>query len=609
MEQYFDYNSKLKVKDKLFTPDYGVKLTGGLFKRVFDNNIQFNITQLDSDRMRYWFDVKRKIPTKAKPYTGHFEDDLKGQTAFQYLMCAGNALRWEENEQLRRGMNEIIDYMDDSQEDDGFIIPINKFDFAYKEYPGYVRIWLTYGLIAAAKAKNKKASKMLRLWQDWFNRCPDLPVIKYLELAFQGVVASGCVYMTPIGISEDIEITRKYYEEDWRLSQFLNMEQSAVSERHQHGHEPHPHGSELEAMEGYLDLYRYTGAPYYLNAVLNCMILYKLDWQHAGGGIVMCERLKGGQNYKRAIYPSEKYTYNELCSSAFWLQLNQRLHRIYPEREDYVFEMEQTLYNIAIASQNGTIDIRNFSWMDMIKAKPQRPNHCCSGVGTRIFASLPEYLYTLNKSVLSCDIYCENQLLWDTGKQTIKVMQTTEYPYNGEVRLKFEMGSRQEFALRIRIPKYAREKVDIFVNGKKQVVGNPGEYAEIFRCWESGDVVRFEILFSLNEHLYYGDDDVDGYTRCAYTYGPLLLAILGERNHENGIVMKGTPQEFKSRLIPDETPLHFSVENCNGYRLIPYFEVQNEQFVCYPMFKGKHKPDYVFDPWLKGVQGRPWLRD
>ena len=81
--QYLDYNEKYKVEDKLFSPLYGVKLTDGLFKKVFDNNIKFNLTQLDQDRMRYWFDVKMGKPTTAEPYKGHFEDDLKGQTASQ----------------------------------------------------------------------------------------------------------------------------------------------------------------------------------------------------------------------------------------------------------------------------------------------------------------------------------------------------------------------------------------------------------------------------------------------------------------------------------------------------------------------------------------------
>lgn len=90
--QYYDYNDKLAVKDQLFTPLHGVRLTGGLFRQVFDNNIRFT-QRLEMDRMRYWFDIKQGREPKAARYAGHFEDNLKGQTASQYLMCAGNVLR------------------------------------------------------------------------------------------------------------------------------------------------------------------------------------------------------------------------------------------------------------------------------------------------------------------------------------------------------------------------------------------------------------------------------------------------------------------------------------------------------------------------------------
>ena len=607
--QYLDYNKKYKVEDKLFSPLYGVKITDGLFKKVFDNNIKFNLTQLDHDRMRYWFDIKMGKANNAEPYRGHFEDDLKGQTASQYLMCAGNVLRWEENEELRNGMTKILDYLEESQEEDGFLMPINKFDFAYKEYPGYVRIWLTYGLIAAARAGDERAFKMLRRWQDWFNDCPDLPIVKYLELAYQGVVASPSVYATEIGKNEDMDITIEYYEEPWRLAQFLNYEQGAVNVRHQHGHEPHPHGSELEAMEGYLEIYKYTGRPYYLNAVINCIDMYKLSWQHAGGGIVMCERLKGGENGRRSIYQSKQYTYNELCSSAFWLQIHQRLHRLYPHKDEHVFEMEQSLYNIAFASQNDTIDIRNFSWMDQYKANPKMPNHCCSGVGTRIFASLPEYLYTMNKNTLSFDIYASNELLWETDTQIVKVVEETNFPYDGKVKITIEPEKEENLTLRFRIPAYCAENVKIFINGEFYTEAEKGKYAEIEKVWRKGDEISFEIVFTFKEIIYHGDHDVEGYTRCAYTYGPILLAVVGKRNHENGIVMKGKPQEFIAKLKKTDSPLYFEIEGEEDCFVAPYFEIQYQEFTCYPMFEGIHKEEEEYDPWRKGVQARPWLRD
>ncbi len=594
MEQYYDYNSKLKVPDILFTPLYGVKLCDGLFKTVFDNNIKFNLEQLDMDRMRYWFDVKMGKPTIAEPYRGHFEDRLKGQTASQYLMCAGNTLRWVENEELRRGMNEILDFLGESQEEDGFLMPIDKFSFAYKEYPHYVRIWLTYGLLAAYFAGEERAARLLREWQDWFNRCPDLPVIKYLELAYQGVVASPYVYTTtPIGNMEDVEITEKYYTEDWRLAEFLAMDRECVARRNQHGYEPHAHGSELEGMEGYLDLYRINGKPYIFNAVVNCMELYKLDWQHTGGGIVMCERFHGSKNSSRSIYKNNKYTYNELCTSAFWLQLNQRLHRMFPLKEQYVFEMEQSLYNIAIANQEKDTNILNFAWMDMQKADSKIPNHCCSGVGTRIYASLPEYLFTLNKNTLSCDIYSAAVIEWQTEKQTITVREETNFPYDGKVKFTFTDEMDEELTVNFRIPHYIETDVDIMLNGKKIAEGKKGSYVSLKRVWQNGDTVSFELKFKFETHYYYGDDEVEGYTRAAYTYGPLLLAVVGERNHENGIELFLTPKQLVERLKLTEEPLKWEIEGEENYCVMPYYEVERQSFTCYPLYKGEHRPEPV----------------
>ena len=579
--QYYDYNDTLAVKDQLFTPLHGVRLTGGLFRKVFDDNIRFT-QRLEMDRMRYWFDVKRGRTPTVERYSGHFEDNLKGQTASQYLMSAGNVLRWEECEPLRRGMEEILDFLEDCAEPDGFLMPVDKRFFAVKEYPHYVRIWLTYGLIAAAHGGSDRAYPLLRRWQDWFNHCPDLPVIKYLELAFQGVVASPSVYLTEIGCREDMDVTRQYYEETWRLAQFIARERDCVHTRKQHGYEPHPHGSELEAFEGYLDLYRYSGAPYLLNAVEGCWELYKRDWQHPGGGIIMCEF--ASYAHPGCNYFYKNYHYNELCCSSFWLHLNQRLHRLFPDEEKYVFEVEQSIYNIAIANQNGDTDIRYLALLDEHKRPPVRLNHCCSGVGTRIFASLPEYLFTMTKDTLSCDLYAACELDWETGVQPIRVTEETDYPYDGAITLRFDMERAQEFTLRLRIPHYVEGPVEVSLGGEVIGQGEPGSYLVLRRAWRPGDCVRYRLSMKWQAVPYHGDNEVPGYERYSYLCGPILMAVVGMRNQEYGVVVPGRGEEFVSRLRPTGEPMRYEIEGAGELSVAPYFELQREEFTCFPMF-------------------------
>ncbi len=591
-KQYYNYNHKLRVHDKVFTPQHGVKLKSGFFREVFDNNVRFNLTQLDMNRMRYWFDIKAGRHTDAQPYPGHFETNLKGQTASQYLMCAGNSLRWEENEKLRKGLNEVLDFLEDSQEIDGFLMPIDKKNFAWREYPHYVRIWLTYGLLAAGLSGEKRAYRMLRLWQDWFNRCPDLPVIKYLELAFQGMVASPQVYLSPIGVEEDIKISMKYYEEPWRLAQFMSDEDMAVCTRRQPGREPHPHGSELESFEGYIDLYRYTGTPYYLNAVKGVIEQYRRDWQYPGGGIIMCERFNGEEQGHRILYNNKKQNYNELCTSAFWIGIHQRLHRLFPKEEEHVFEIEQTLYNIVIALQHSDYDISTYAVLDEEKRAPTRPNHCCSGTGTKIMASLPEYLFTFNNSELYCDIYSNAELTWEREYDTIKVKETSGYPYDGKVCIKFESDAPHDFSVNVRIPCYAGEDVGVYVNGDLYAVGKAGSYVTITRLWQNGDSIEFVIAFKFKTHYYEGEHDVIGYQRAAFTYGPLLLSLVGPRTIKEGTIVNGKPKDFISKLKPNGEPLHFTVDGMDGYEVVPFYELDNgPHFVCFPLFDEYEEPE------------------
>ena len=587
MEQYYDYNHMMKAKNKLFAPLYGVELGDGLFKEVFDNNRVF-ITRLEMDRMRYWFDQKAGRPTEAIPYQGHFEDNLKGQTAYQTLMGAGNALRFVEDETLRKMVDEIVDFIADGAQENGFCMPVREEDFAYKEYPHYVRIWLTYGLVAAWRSGNEKAKELLRNWQDWFNQCKDLPIIKYLELAFQGIVASPAVYMTPIGKPEDMEITREYYEETWRLAQFMRMEADAVSFRFQPGKEPHAHGTELEAMEGYLDLYRYSGVNYLLHAALGAWELYYRDWRHLGSGIVMCEFLEETKPGCNVLDNSNPY--NELCCTSFWMGVNQRLHFLFPDEEKYVLELEQSLYNIAFANQDGDERIRYFAYLHKNKDAGFHGglNHCCCGVGTRIFGSLPEYLYSVSDEEVSIDIFAKSKLHWQHGAETVTIAMDTEFPYDNRVTLCIGIKdaakyATHQFRLKIRVPSYVKDMMKVLVNGEIVAVGEPGTYVILSRNWKDEDTVVFEVPMGLTRTLYQGVAEVDGYERYGYMYGPVLMAVRGMFNHEEGILLPDSCQDLTAlNREANEKDLIFDIPG-SEYQLIPYFDIGGEEFSCFPL--------------------------
>jgi DUF1680 family protein len=567
--------SKLAVSDQLSTPASGVRLTSGLFREVLENNTTY-LKSLSLDSILYWFRVKAGLPAPGEPYRGHFEDNIKGQTAGLFLMGAGNTLRWQEDELLRERLEAIVDGIGRAQEPGGYFMAVPKGEFGTKEYPNYVRAWLTYGLLAAGRVGNTTALPLLRGMQDWFNRCDERVIAKDLLLGYQGMIASTSAYLSPIGKQEDLDTAVQCYQENWWLAEFVRRYPGAVYEHSD------PHGYELTAIEAYLDLYRATGKPLYLNAVNAAYEMFRAHWQHVGGGIVMIEATEvyPGCNWLDPVHP-----YNELCCSVFWIYLNQRYHWLYPQEERYVGEIEKSLYNVLLANQKAASGIRYHANLDIQKEVNYTPVTCCAGQGTRLYASLPEFLYSLAPDGVYVDIYAASELDWQINGVPAKLTAETGMPASNEVRIRLALPAPQPFRLRLRMPAWAAAPVKVALNGAVVGEGKPGSYYELSRTWAEGDVMTFTLPMAFRVIRYQGGDTVPGHERYALEYGPVLLGLAGAFDYRGRYIrLNHNPADPSSWLDPiPGKPLHFSVRGKPRYEYLPYYEIGDQPFTCYPI--------------------------
>jgi hypothetical protein len=569
---------QVAVPLKAHTPVSGVELTGGPLRTAFENNIGY-LKRLSLDSILYWFRVKAGLPAPGQPYRGHFEDNIKGQTAGLFLMGAANSLRWKEDPGLCEEVDAVVDTIVRAAEPDGFFEPISKSEFGTLEYPNYVRVWMNYGLKAASLIGNPKALPLMRGMQSWFNACDERPIAKYLGLAFQGVIANTTVALSEVGLPEDLQAVVDWYQEDWWLGQFIRRDPGAIHKR------PTPHGTELEAITAYLDMYRATGKAYYLNAVKSAYAMFRDSWQHVGGGIVAIEltEIEPGCYWLDPIHK-----YNELCCSAHWLYLNQRLHHLYPDIESYVAEIEKTLYNIVVADQLGEKFIRYHAYIDIQKdCDFSTPVSCCAGLGTRILGSLPEFLYSIDPQGIRVDIYSDSRITWQHGQEQCKLTTCTMQPAGGEVSITVDRAPKGLFALRLRIPGWAAGEVAISLNGNLVAQGVPGSYCTLEREWQAGDTIHFSLPLRLRATRYRGLDAVSGCERYAYEWGPLLLGVVGRLDARGRyLLIDQDPVKPETWAVPvDGKPGHFSVRDKPGCTLIPYFEIGDEVFTCYPIFR------------------------
>lgn len=567
---------KSQIVPVVSVPEEGIHLTSGVFKAVHENNIAY-LKSLSVDSILYWFRVKAGVDAPGEPYRGHFEDNVKGQTAGLFLMGAGNSLRWAEDSQLRQRTEEIVNCIDTAKEQDGFNQPIPKGEFGTLEYPNYVRVWMNYGLLAAHCSGNRKALRLMRGMQSWFNRCDERVIAKDLDLGFQGVIANTTVFNTDVGLQEDLEVTVDYYQENWWLAQFISENDDAV---HKH---PRPHGTELEAVTAYMDLYFATGKPLYLNAVNGAYKMFKDKWQHVGGGIVAIEHTEIEPG---CLWVDPVHKYNELCCSAHWIYLNQRYHRLYPDIEEHVAEMEKSLYNIAVANQVGSEYIRYHAFLDLQKdGDLSTPVSCCAGLGTRLFGSLPEFLYSFAPDGLYVDIYSSSRLEYDYQGTPVVISTTTGQPSDGEVEIKISTETPVRMRLRLRIPAWVSTDVSVAVNDEPVVQGIPGSYAVLERTWLDGDDISFKLPMVVRSIRYEGKDTVLGKHRYAFEYGALLLAVVGPTNFRGRYIrIEQDASDPSSWLLPVVgKPGHFTIAGMPEHEVMPYFEVGEQLFTCFPV--------------------------
>lgn len=553
-------------------PMGGVKLTGGRLKHAFDNNISF-LKGFDFDRMMYYYRVHAGKAAPSVPYSwqsGHFEINLKGQTAGEFLMGACTTLLWQEDKELRDMAEKVVAEIDACKDDDGFIMPITRDEFHTKEYPNYTRAWITFGLLDAGYAGNARAFELARMMTDYFNHCDLLPYVKDMNLGFQGILVGTRVYDSPVGSQEDIAVAEKYYRETWWLEQVIAGDHRAI---YQHPGN-HPHSTLLTTLEGYCDLYRATGDEIYIKAVKKALEMYEDKWQHVGGGINMCER---DTYWPGCNWLGMKHKYNELCSTNFWVLLNQRMRLLEPDNSHYADEMENSIYNMLLASQ---VRDQGFHYLNFLEGgKDHRwldRCTCCASLGTRLVGLLPQMLYTTCGNTVYADIYAssEAELTIDSGK--VRLTQESDVPDGGHVRIRVEEADAP-FTLKVRVPRWAAGSVDIRVNGETVLTAEAG-YAAL--TVKAGDEVTFTIPMGYRVTRYTGGEELVGKDRYALEYGPLLYAAMGPSIvHVNWDVAH--PEAEFEHMEGAKRKLRMTHDNQHEYWA--YIDIDDEPFSVYPV--------------------------
>jgi hypothetical protein len=587
-------SSWMRVPYKLNVPREGVTLHGGVFQTAMENNIHYLLESYTVDDLLSEFRTRAGKPNNSllKDSKSFWITDLQGSNAGRFLMGAGNTLRWVDHPELRARLNAVVDGIEECRQPNGYIMAYPEDTILGSERGGYTRAWVTHGLIEAGYLGNQKAFSLLRGFYDWFDKCSYLPeLMRRGAQGVQGMIANTRMYHTPVGKPEDIRVIQRHYQENYWLEGLAAGEESMVW---QYPYD-RPHCYLLTDFEAYLDLYRATGDRRYQDAVLGGWKLFHDKWLNVGGSTAIVEEQEDPPlSYRLFIAPRTdggddvptgemSIHTGELCGNVFWVFLNQRLYALNPEREVYVTEIERSIYNVALANQVGSKGMIYHAKLLGTKDECTRHNSCCEGQGTRLYGSLPEHIYSLTDDGISVNLFEPSSIEWEQAGRKLCCTMDTKFPFDPYVELKIWTAMPTQSKIRVRIPSWASGAVPITVNGTIEANPAPGSFVAIDRVWADGNTISFKLPAQLKMTKYEGVDQNPDKQRYGFEYGPILLAAVGADDIVLRVAHGKEHQDFLKQVKPHPgKPLHFIIDHNSHAELMPYWQVTNQAFTCFP---------------------------
>lgn len=259
--------------------------------------------------------------------------------------------------------------------------------------------------------------------------------------------------------------------------------------------------------------------------------------------------------------------YQETCAS---IGLFFFAHRMLLMEKDSSFAdvMEKALYNSIISGMG--FDGKSFFYVNPMEVWPEasakNPERrhvmpvrqkwygcaCCPPNLARLIVSLKQYIYTYNEEALYTHLYIPSKTTVLAGEDEITLEQSTEYPWNGDIRIATEFKKARNYTLAFRIPGWCR-KVKITVNGENYPLeGNvSGGYVSVTRRWKAQEEVR--ISFDMPVELIQSHPEVRANAgKVALQRGPLVYCLEEADNGENLSALSiDTESEFVINKEPE----------------------------------------------------------
>ncbi len=212
------------------------------------------------------------------------------------------------------------------------------------------------------------------------------------------------------------------------------------------------------------------------------------------------------QAYGRDYQLPNFTAHNETCASVGNVLWNWRMLQLTGDAK-YADVMETTLYNGMLSGIS--LDGTKFFYTNPLSVNDDLPfrqrwsrdrvgyigySDCCPPNVVRTIAEVSNYMYNVSDKGLWFNLYGGNKLSTKLKDgSAIKLTQTTNYPWNGHIDIRFDGTTGKAFSVFLRIPGWC-DNSTLIINGKPANIKLvSGKYAEITRTWLQGDHIELNL--------------------------------------------------------------------------------------------------------------------
>jgi DUF1680 family protein len=290
------------------------------------------------------------------------------------------------------------------------------------------------------------------------------------------------------------------------------------------------------ALSSAMQAYMVGGSEKHLRAAVNAHEMIVTTQSYATGGWGPDESFREpNTGALHASLTNTKHSFETPCGSYAHFKLTRYLLRVTRDGK-YGDSMERVLYNTVLGAKPLLKDGHTFYYSDYSNSATKfyfdDKWPCCSGTLPQVAADYHILGYFHDDDGVYVNLYMPSTLKW-TAKSgaRIAMTQSTAYPIDGRIEMVMKVSKSAEFALRLRIPAWAKDDPnvdcnvcasDIRVNGLAVNAPVTKGFATLRCKWKDGDRVELNLPMPMRLEAI----DAQHPETVALVRGPLVLFAL-----------------------------------------------------------------------------------